>query len=57
MARTVLGAATIALVLACNVNPGRWEDAAWSGAAQFIVAPFVLIITVPWSSSDLSTPA
>lgn len=47
-ARTVLGAAaTIGLVLAYNVNPDRWEDAAWSGAAQLIVAPFVLIIAAP----------
>ncbi|MFC5213227.1 hypothetical protein [Streptomyces coerulescens] len=46
--RTVLGAAaTIALVLAYNVNPDRWEDAAWQGAAQLIVAPFVLIIAAP----------
>ncbi|MFJ8630789.1 hypothetical protein [Streptomyces sp. NPDC093568] len=48
VARTVLGAfATIALVLAYNVDPNRWEDAAWSGAAQLIVAPFVLMIAAP----------
>ncbi|MFB8000099.1 hypothetical protein ACFC4G_45950 [Streptomyces sp. NPDC056002] len=48
LARTVLGAAaTIALILAYNVDPNRWEDAAWGGAAQLIIAPFVLIIAAP----------
>ncbi|MHB9847740.1 hypothetical protein ACSYGO_00680 [Streptomyces krungchingensis] len=48
VARTVLGAAaTIALILAYNVNPNRWEDAAWRGVANLIVAPFVLIIAAP----------
>ncbi|MDQ1015171.1 hypothetical protein [Streptomyces afghaniensis] len=48
LARTLLGAAaTIALVLAYNVDPNRWEDAAYGGAAQLIVAPFVLIIAAP----------
>ncbi|WP_247204171.1 hypothetical protein [Streptomyces sp. AgN23] len=40
-------AATIALILACTVDPNRWEDAAWGGAAQLIAAPFVLIIAAP----------
>jgi hypothetical protein len=48
LARTVLGAAaTIALILAYNVDPNRWEDAAYGGAAQLILAPFVLIIAAP----------
>ncbi|MDT0401253.1 hypothetical protein [Streptomyces edwardsiae] len=48
LARTILGAAaTIALILAYNVNPDRWEDAAYGGAAQLLVAPFVLIIAAP----------
>ncbi|MFC7266512.1 hypothetical protein [Streptomyces lutosisoli] len=48
LARTVLGAAaTIALILAYNVDRNRWEDAAWSGVANLIVAPFVLIIAAP----------
>ncbi|MFG3089757.1 hypothetical protein ACGGAI_19235 [Streptomyces antibioticus] len=47
-ARTVLGAAaTIALILAYNVDPNRWEDAAYGGAAQLVVAPFVLIVAAP----------
>ncbi|WP_308402758.1 hypothetical protein [Streptomyces sp. AC550_RSS872] len=48
LARTVLGAAaTIALILAYNVDPNRWEEAAAGGAAQLILAPFVLIIAAP----------
>ncbi|MGW4385493.1 hypothetical protein [Streptomyces sp. NPDC004685] len=48
LARTVLGAAaTIGLILAYNVDPNRWEDAAYGGAAQLIFAPFVLIIAAP----------
>lgn len=48
LARTVLGAAaTIALILAYNVDPNRWKDAAYGGAAQLLVAPFVLIIAAP----------
>lgn len=48
LARTVLGAAaTIALILAYNVDRNRWEDAAWNGVANLIVAPFVLIIAGP----------
>ncbi|MFE1500019.1 hypothetical protein ACFW89_33670, partial [Streptomyces albidoflavus] len=48
LARTVLGAAaTIALVLAYNVDRNRWEDAAWGGVANLIVAPFVLLIAGP----------
>ncbi|BFO18100.1 hypothetical protein SHKM778_44880 [Streptomyces sp. KM77-8] len=48
LARTALGAAaTIALILAYNVDPDRWEDAAYGGAAQLLVAPFVLIIAAP----------
>jgi hypothetical protein len=47
-ARTVLGAAaTIGLILAYNVDPNRWEDAAWGGADQLVFAPFVLIIAAP----------
>jgi hypothetical protein len=46
--RTVLGAlATVALILAYNANPNRWEDAAWQGAAQLVIAPFVLIVAAP----------
>ncbi|WP_232544463.1 hypothetical protein [Streptomyces buecherae] len=48
LARTVLGAAaTIALILAYNVDRNRWEDAAWGGVANLIVAPFVLLIAGP----------
>jgi multisubunit Na+/H+ antiporter MnhB subunit len=48
LARTVLGAAaTIALLLAYNVDRDRWEDAAWHSVANLIVAPFVLIIAGP----------
>ncbi|MET8685078.1 hypothetical protein ABZV77_12755 [Streptomyces sp. NPDC004732] len=48
LARTVLGvAATIGLILAYNVDPNRWEDAAYGGAAQLVFAPFVLIIAAP----------
>ncbi|WP_406102512.1 hypothetical protein OG698_09035 [Streptomyces sp. NBC_01003] len=48
LARTVLGAAaTIALILAYNVDPNRWEDAAYGGAAQLMIAPFVLIVAAP----------
>jgi hypothetical protein len=48
VARTVLGAAaTIALVLAYNADRNRWEDAAWGGVANLIVAPFVLLIAGP----------
>ncbi|WP_231905584.1 hypothetical protein [Streptomyces davaonensis] len=47
-ARTVLGAAsTIVLILAYNVDPDRWEDAAYRGAAQLLIAPFVLMIAAP----------
>ncbi|MFF7160372.1 hypothetical protein ACFZBP_03080 [Streptomyces sp. NPDC008086] len=47
-ARTVLGAvATIALILAYNVDPNRWEEAAAGGAAQLILAPFVLMLAAP----------
>ncbi|WP_233521890.1 hypothetical protein [Streptomyces triticagri] len=46
--RTVLGAAaTVFLILAYNVDPNRWEDAALGGAAQLIIAPVVLIIAAP----------
>ncbi|MCL7427169.1 hypothetical protein [Streptomyces sp. YS415] len=48
LARTVLGAAaTIALILAYNVDRDRWEDAAWGGVANLIAAPFVLLIAGP----------
>jgi len=48
LARTVLGAAaTIALILAYNVDQNRWKDAAEGGAAQLLIAPFVLIIAAP----------
>lgn len=48
LARTVLSAAaTIALILAYNVDRNRWEDAAWSGVANLVVAPFMLIIAAP----------
>ncbi|MFI2026443.1 hypothetical protein [Streptomyces buecherae] len=48
LARTVLGAAaTIALILAYNVDRDRWEDAAWGGVANLIVAPLVLLIAGP----------
>ncbi|SBT94057.1 hypothetical protein GA0115233_10783 [Streptomyces sp. DI166] len=48
MARTVLGAAaSVLLILAYNVNPDRWEDAAWQSAAQLLIAPFVLMIAAP----------
>ncbi|QEV22743.1 hypothetical protein CP975_34680 [Streptomyces alboniger] len=48
LARTVLGAvATIALILAYNVDRNRLEDAAWSGVANLIVAPLVLLIAGP----------
>ncbi|MFD5000046.1 hypothetical protein [Streptomyces buecherae] len=48
LARTVLGAAaTIALILAYNVDRNRWEDAAWGGFANLIVAPLVLLIAGP----------
>jgi hypothetical protein len=48
LARTVLGAAaTVALILAYNVDPNRWEDAATVGAAQLILAPAVLIVAAP----------
>ncbi len=47
-ARTVLGAAaTIALILAYNVDPNRWKEAAAGGAAQLILAPFVLMLAAP----------
>ncbi|MGV9453176.1 hypothetical protein [Streptomyces sp. NPDC003635] len=48
LARTVLGAAaTIALILAYNVNPDRWEDAAYRGAAQLLLTPIVLMVAAP----------
>ncbi|MFJ3161366.1 hypothetical protein [Streptomyces kanasensis] len=48
LARTVLGAAaTIALVLAYNVDWKRLEAAAWGGVANLIVAPFVLLVAGP----------
>lgn len=48
MARTVLGAlATVGLILAYNVDPNRWQDAAESSAAQLLIAPFVLIVAAP----------
>ncbi|WP_413804501.1 hypothetical protein [Streptomyces sp. OE57] len=29
------------------MDPNRWQDAAYGGAAQLIIAPFVLIIAAP----------
>ncbi len=48
LARTVLGAAaTIALVLAYNVKPDRWSDAAAGSAANMLVTPVLLIVAGP----------
>lgn len=48
LTRTVLGAAaTVALVFVYNVNPDRWSDAAYGGAAQMLVAPVVLLVAGP----------
>jgi len=48
LARTVLGAAaTVALVFVYNVNPDRWSDAAYGGAAQMLVAPVLLLVAGP----------
>jgi hypothetical protein len=48
LARTLVGAlATIGLILAYNVNPDRWTDAAGSGLGNLIIAPALLIVAGP----------
>ncbi|MCF1597821.1 hypothetical protein [Streptomyces muensis] len=48
VARTILGAAaTVALIFVYSVKPDRWEDAAYSSAAQMLLAPILLLIAGP----------